>query len=342
MSVLPSPVPKGRFDNPFEAVLVGVKDLFVQKSNLRPLLDSDRLDGKTCLITGANSGIGFAVAVEYARRGARVIMACRSGIPEAGEKVKAMSGSDQVEMMKVDMSNFHSIHRLADQLRNRQIRLDVLVENAAVVPAFARKTVNGLEEMFAVNYLSKFIFINRLLQDGTIPNAAFAQNALPDGAPRPRVLVVTSHSHRNATPIQLDKLGVFDEYNPGKSIKLYGYYKLVLNTFAMELSRRLNRGGQTDVGIFPLCPGPVRSNIIRDAPPMLKFALSPVYHLFFQSPEKAAAPLVYLGAAPELEGATDRYLHMMTEKRMDEKAYDPEMGRLLWARTEEIIRGVEM
>ncbi|MBK7408880.1 MAG: SDR family NAD(P)-dependent oxidoreductase [Saprospirales bacterium] len=282
---------KGRFDNPLEAVLVGVKELFMRQTNLRPIQDSDRLDGKTALITGANSGIGFAVAVEYARRGAHVIMACRSGIPGAGEKVKKLSGSDQVEMVKMDVSSLHSIYQLTKQLKDRKIQLDVVVENAGVTPPFARKTIHGLEEMFAVNYLSKFIFINRLLQDGTIPNALYAGNSRPVGESRPRILFTSSDSHRNASSIEFEKLGVYEDYNPTKAIKLYGYYKLVLNTFAVELSKRLNPNGTVDVSVFPLCPGAVRTNIIRDAPPLLKFALGGVFYLFFNHPKKPPAPL---------------------------------------------------
>lgn len=331
---------KGRFDNPIEAVLVGVKELFTRQNNLRPILDTDRLDGKTALITGANSGIGFAVAVEYARRGAHVIMACRGGIPEAGEKVKKLSGSDKVDMMKVDMTNVHSIYQLTKQLKDRKIKLDVVVDNAGVTPPFARKTIHGLEEMFAVNYLSKYVFINRLLQDGTIPNAYFAGNPLPDGQPRPRILFTSSDSHRNASPIDTEKLGIYEDYNPTKAIKLYGYYKLVLNTYAVELSRRLNPNGRIDVGVYPLCPGAVRTNIIRDAPPLLKFALGGIFYVLFQSPEKATGPFVYLGAGPEVEGSTCRYLHMMAEKEMDEKVYDAEAGKKLWDRSEEILDGL--
>lgn len=331
---------KGRFDNPIEAVLVGVKELFNRQTNLRPIQDSDRLDGKTTLITGANSGIGFAVAVEYARRGAHVIMACRGGIPQAGDKVRKLSGSDKVEMIRVDLTSLDSIYGLTDQLKQRNLQLDVVVDNAGVTPPFARKTVHGLEEMFAVIYLSKFIFINRLLRDGTIPNEVYAGNALPQGAPRPRILFTSSDSHRNATPIEFERLGVYEDYNPTKAIKLYGYYKLVLNTYAAELSRRLNPNGAVDVSVFPLCPGAVRTNIIRDAPAFLKLVLGGVFYLFFQSPEKATGPFVYLGAGPEVEGSTCRYLHMMAEKQMDEKAYDPEAGRMLWERSEEIMDSI--
>ena len=89
---------KGRFTNPVSASLAGIRD-FLAKQELAPRLsDSDCADGLTVLITGANSGLGFALAVEFARRRAKVIMAGRSHIPGAGEKVKQLSGSASVEM----------------------------------------------------------------------------------------------------------------------------------------------------------------------------------------------------------------------------------------------------
>lgn len=333
-------MPQGRFKNPVEAVLTGIKDFAGRKSNVRPLNEHDRLDGKYCMVTGANSGVGFAIAVEFASRGANLIMACRSGIPEAGEKVKAFSGSEKVEMLFVDLSDIDSIHALADQLKAKQIELDIVVCNAGVATPKARKTKQGFDEIFMVNYLSKFILLNRLLYDGVIPNAKYGKNSRM-GETKPRIIFTSSDSHRNASAIDFDELGIFKPYGVNGSISRYSYYKLVLNTFATELSRRLNPHGNIDVSVHAACPGPVNTNIIRDAGPLLKVFLKFIFRFFFQSPEKAAPPLVYLAAAKELEGKTNLYLHMMTHRRMDEKVYEEEAGRRLWERSEEILKGVD-
>ena len=129
------------------------------------LKDEETLTGRTVLITGASSGLGFEAAVQLARRGAHVLMACRSGIPEKGELVRKLSGNPHVEMFQVDLSDIESIIRLADTLKKSSLKLDVLICNAAVVPLKSRKTRQGLEEMFMVNYLAKYLFVRLLLEN---------------------------------------------------------------------------------------------------------------------------------------------------------------------------------
>jgi len=325
----------GRFRNPVEAVLVGVLEFIRRKNNIRPLQESDRLDGRNCLITGASSGVGYALAVQLARRGARLFLACRSGIPQVGEQITALTGNDQIEMLHVDLADLRSVHQLCDTLRDRGIRLDVVHCNAGVTPPRARRTPQGLDEMFVVNYLATFLLLNRLLYEGVIPNERFAGR--PNiSAPRPRIIITSSDSHRNASAIDFDELGVFRDYGVRGSINNYSYFKLVLNTFATELSRRLKTGDEVDVSVHTVCPGPVNSNIIRDAPPILRSFMRFIFTFFFQTPAKAAPPLVYLACAPEVEGETNVYLHMMARKRMDEKVYDEEAGNRLWKKSEEI------
>src|SRR6056297_3148155 len=100
----------GRFDNPVVATMTGISDLFKKQKLSDRLSDRDRIDGKTCIVTGANSGLGYALAVDLARRGGNVIMACRRQIPEAGEKVRQASGSDHVRMIHLDLGEIKSVH----------------------------------------------------------------------------------------------------------------------------------------------------------------------------------------------------------------------------------------
>jgi len=118
------------------------------------------------------------------------------------------------------------------------------------------------------------------------------------------------------------------------------YFKLVLNTFACELARRLAPGGAIDVPVHVMCPGPVNSEIVRDAPLALKAVLKLVFSVAFRSPEVAARPAVYMCVSPAFERETNRYLHMFNPRRMDEKCYDEAEGARLWQRAEQLCREV--
>jgi NAD(P)-dependent dehydrogenase (short-subunit alcohol dehydrogenase family) len=330
---------KRTHSNPVTAVLSGLLDQRSKDPKVARVPHGVRLDGRTCLVTGANSGLGKAIAIRLAARGAHVIMACRSGIPEAGQDVRAASGSDKVEMIEVDLSDFDSMTAFCDQLRDQNVTLDVAVFNAGVVPVISRQSKHGLELMFAVNFLAKFVLLNRLLHDGVIPNAVFGHNSRAEDPPR--VIFVSSETHRSSIPIDFDTFGEPVEYGVSDGVKYYGLSKLHLTTYFQELSRRLNPGGNgdnPDVCVHALCPGAINSNMAREAPTWLKPILKPVMALFFQSPEKASVPVDYLVASSEMGGKTGEYMHMLRIKDPSEASMDLENGALLWGKTEELLR----
>ena len=325
---------KGNYDSPLSATMKGISDLFKKQEKAGELVDTDRLGGKTVMITGASSGLGYATALDLAKRGAQVIMACRSGIPEKGEQIKKLSGSAEIEMIHVDVSDFDSIKNLVNQLEKRNIKLDILICNAAIVPRISRKTKQGLEEMFVVNYLAKYILI-RLLWEKQLFNL--------NEAVIPRIIIVSSESHRNPKDYRWDEFGDYQDYGINKTVELYGYYKLLLTTLVNELARRLNDGSETKVSVFSLCPGPINSNIAREAPIVFQPLLKLVFSIFFKSPRKAAEPVVYLAASKEQEGKALDYLFMWERKDMDEKTCSSDNGMKLWKLSEELLKslGVE-
>jgi NAD(P)-dependent dehydrogenase (short-subunit alcohol dehydrogenase family) len=266
-------------------------------------------------------------------------MACRSGIPEAGEEVRAQSGGGSVEMMHVDLSEFDSMAAFCDQLRDRKLTLDVAVFNAGVVPVTSRTNKHGLDLMFAVNFLAKFVVLHRLLGDGVIPNEVYGHNSRAEDPPR--LIFISSETHRSSIPIEFDTFGEPIEYGVTDGVKYYGLSKLHLTTFFHELSRRLNpggSGGNPDVCVHALCPGAVNSNMAREAPSWLKPVLKPVMALFFQSPEKASIPVDYLVASDEMGEKTGEYMHMMRFKESSQASMDPDKGALLWNKTEALLR----
>jgi NAD(P)-dependent dehydrogenase (short-subunit alcohol dehydrogenase family) len=329
----------GRFDNPVVATMTGILDLFRKQKLSERLSDQDRIDGKTCIVTGANSGLGYALAVDLAKRGGNVIMACRSQIPEAGEKVKQASGSENVLMLRLDLGDIASVHAFCSTLKEEKVRCDLLILNAGVATPKARKTSSGLDEIFQVNYLANFILLHLMLRNGTLPNHTCSGNRRADD-PVPRVVFISSDSHQGSSAIDYDEFGKFFEYGIKKGMNNYSYYKLVLNTMAVEFSRRINRTG-TDVSMNVICPGPVNTNIIRSAPGVVRIILRGIFSITFQSPEKAAKAVVYMAISPDYEGKTGEYLHMFNIKKMDPKVYDETEGRKLWEYSAEVWRGID-
>ncbi len=310
--------------NPISATLSGLFDISRGARNVMSLQIDERIDGKVALVTGANRGLGKAIAVQLAARGAKVIMACRSGIPEAGEEVKRETGSQEVEMRALELADLRSITTFCDGLARDGVRLDLVVLNAGVVPREARPTEQGFELMFGVNYLANVLLIERLLAKGLIATSRSTQ---------PRIVFVSSESHRDAGPIDLVKLGRFEPFGAMAGMKVYGYSKLLLNTYAAELARRL----ETKVSVFSCCPGAVNTDIAREAPDWVKPLLGRVMDRFFRAPETAAEPVLYLCCARTLEGTTGKYLHVMQEKPAATESLDPKLSALLFRESEALI-----
>ncbi len=326
------------YSNPVLATLNGIADLFRHKEPIGEIRDSDRLDGLTCLVTGANSGLGKAIAIDLAKRGGHVIMACRSGIPEAGTEVKALSGSDKVDMVKLDLADIDAIHACCAELKQRDLKLDRVVLNAGLVPQKPLKTRQGYEMMFGVHALGNRALVQQLLHDGTIRNSRFAAEPNVIAGKIPRIVFVSSETHRSGTPIDLNTLGQPVAYSAMGSIAQYGHSKLVMTNYAVELSRRLNGQDAVEVSVHALCPGPINSNIAREAPRAFKPLLKAVMGMLFASPEKAARPAIYLSSSPDIEGQTGLYLHLMVRKDAAQQALDPQLGEAVWTQLEHMTQ----
>lgn len=318
------------------ATVTAVLDTFEKHELLSPLRDSVRLDGKTALVTGANSGLGKAVAIDLARRGARVLMACRSGIPEAGQDVARESGSTNVEMLRVDLSDLESVVALTDLLAKRKETIDLLVCNAGLMPSKAQKTKQGFEVMFAVHYAANHVLVRRLLESGVIPNDVYARNGRR-GSAIPRIVFVSSETHRSSDGVDFERFGEYVDYGIKDGIAKYGDSKLVLCTLASALDERLRLPSGPSVAVHSLCPGPIDSGITRDAPKFLMPIIAPVMSTFFPSPADAAKAVVYLAAAPELSGDSGFYLHQMRRKAASALATSKANTEKLWSRGESLL-----
>lgn len=326
-------MPRGRFQSPVQGALTGVLELIRKTPEIRPLTEEDRLDGQTAMITGSTSGVGLAVAREFHRRGAHVIIVGRRGLDEARAHVAESGGGGEIYALKADLADLRDIDALVDTLSSQRLTLDVLVDNAGVASPRSVETPQGLEEMFTINVLAKAALLEQLLGREVLRVDAAASGS---DARVPRIIYTSSDSHQGAQAVEVESLGVDGNFNATGGIHRYSYYKLVLNTWATEVARRLAHPSLR-ASVHCVCPGPVNTNIIRDAPPALRTVLKGIFSLFFMAPERSTPPFVYFAAAEETRGTTNRYLHMRRPKRMDEKCYDAGAGAAVLERLEVLL-----
>ncbi len=186
------------------------------------------MQGKICLITGANSGIGKATALGLAHMGATVVMVCRDRVKgEAAQaEIKTKSGNNAVDLLLADLTSLQSVRQLAQDFKQRYAHLHVLINNAGVNVLRRRETVDGYEMTFAVNYLAPFLLTNLLL------------DVLKTNAPS-RIVNVSSGAHENAN-LNLDDLQAEQHYG---FMRVYGQSKLALIMFTYELARKMQGTG---------------------------------------------------------------------------------------------------
>jgi NAD(P)-dependent dehydrogenase (short-subunit alcohol dehydrogenase family) len=265
------------------------------------------LEGKTCLVTGASSGIGKETVMGLSRMGARTIMVCRNR--ERGESAKneiiRETGNPAVELLLCDLSSLAQVRKLADEVQSSYSALHVLVNNAGTVSLSGGTTVDGFETTLAVNYLAPFLLTNLLL------------GLVRAGSPS-RIINVSSVSHYGGK-VNLDQIA------SGRAGALMGAYsnsKLALVMFTYELARRLQGSGVT---VNCLHPGVVATRIWH-IPTFLTRS-------FMISASRGAETTLYLASSPEVEATTGRYFEKKKEKRSSAESYDEEEAKLLWDAT---------
>jgi NAD(P)-dependent dehydrogenase (short-subunit alcohol dehydrogenase family) len=325
-----------RFDGIVSATVHGIVDRLRDAAPPLALPPSDRLDGRTALVTGANRGLGLEVSKQLARRGAHVILACRSGVDEAMEAVRhaGAEGGGSASGVKLDLGDLASVDKLASDLAEDGVWLDVTVLNAAIVPDRARLSRDGFDDMFQVNYLATYYFVRRLIASRVTGSIAPADD--PDDRPTepfaPRLVFVSSESYRTARPIDWVRFAQPGTYSMREVVAEYGHTKLLLETFAAELARR-SKG----VSVHTCCPGAVATDIAREAPSWVKPMLDPAMRRFFKPVNEGATPVTWLSTSRSIEGRTGLYVHVKTQKERDPRADDARTGARLWEASEAVL-----
>ena len=272
------------------------------------------MNNKICMVTGANSGIGFATASELARRGATVIMVCRDrqkGL-EAQRQIRQAYGNDRVRLLLADLSLGASIRKAIEEFRNEHSKLHVLVNNAGGYFTDRYETSEGLELTFAVNHMGYFRLTTGLL------------DVLKASAPS-RIVNVASDAHRMAPFDFTDPQSATKKY---RGHRAYAQSKLANILFTRELSDRLAETGVTANAVHP---GMVNTSFARSNRKTVgNVAYRLLTSVFSIDAVKGAATSVYLATSPDVEKVSGAYFARSRPSEPSAAALDPEAARRLW------------
>ncbi|BES96503.1 Dehydrogenase [Nesidiocoris tenuis] len=266
------------------------------------------------------TGVGYETALDIARRGARVIMACRNleTAAKKREEIAEKTKNSNVVVKKLDLSSLKSVREFAADVNKNEARLDVLIHNAGMANTFEKNvTEDGLEVTMATNMYGPFLLTHLLI------------DLLKKSKPS-RIVVVAS---------ELYKLANVDLENPNpiNSLPAYLYYvsKRANIMFTLELAKKLEGTGIT---ANCLHPGMIDSGIWRNVPFPLNLPLQAIVKLFFKSPEKGAQTSVHLAVSEELDDINGKYYMDCREHSLSTTVQDAARAKRFWEICEETVK----
>ncbi|PNF13984.1 hypothetical protein B7P43_G08682 [Cryptotermes secundus] len=256
-----------------------------------------RLDGKTAIVTGSNTGIGKCTVLDFVKRGARVIMACRDmtkaeeAAREVRKQVEGVEGAGTVELVCLNLASLASVRQCAQELLQKLERIHLLVNNAGIMACPQGKTEDGFEMQFGVNHLGHFLFTCLLLP------------RIIRSAPA-RIVIVSSYAHEWGT-MNFEDLNLEQSYTPWKA---YCQSKLANVLFCKELGRMLQGTGVTT---YSLHPGAVKTELQRHVDDMYfkgaAILTRAFASMFFKTPEGGAQTSIYCSVDEKLASETGLY-----------------------------------
>jgi NAD(P)-dependent dehydrogenase (short-subunit alcohol dehydrogenase family) len=280
--------------------------------------------GRTAVITGANTGLGYETAAALAAKGAHVVLAVRNvDKGKAAAALIARNPDARVDVEELDLTSLDSIRAAADRLRSDHQSIDLLINNAGVMMTPKSTTKDGFELQFGTNHLGHFALTNLLL-DRLL------------AAPSSRIVTVSSNGHRFVNGIRFDDLQWDRDYG---RIRAYGQSKLANLMFTYELQRRLQ--GSTTIAVAAH-PGASNTELARNLPVAVR-AITTVLTPLTQGPAMGALPTLRAATDPGVLGGQYFGPDGFGEQRgypkivaSSEASHDTDAQRRLWAVSEEL------
>ncbi|CAJ1082644.1 retinol dehydrogenase 12%2C like [Xyrichtys novacula] len=272
---------------------------------------AEKLDGKTVIITGANTGIGKETAIDLAKRGARIIMACRSA--ERGQaavtEVIEGSGNQNVVYMKLDLADSKSIREFAEAVNKDEPKLNILINNAGVMVCPYGKTADGFEMQIGVNHMGHFLLTYLLI------------DLIKKSAPA-RIINVSSMAHSWGS-IKLDDINSEKSYDKKAA---YSQSKLANVLFTRSLAKRLDGTGVT---AYSLHPGVVQTDLWRHLNGPQQFIMKMVSP-FTKNSTQGAQTSIYCAVEPSLEKESGGYYSDCAPANCSAAGKDDVLAEKLW------------
>lgn len=282
--------------------------------------------GRTAIVTGANSGLGYDTAAALVDKGAQVVLAVRNLDKgnEAVDRIRKASPNAVVALQELDLSSLDSVRRAADELRAAHPRIDLLINNAGVMYVPSRETTkDGFEMQFGTNHLGHFA-LTGLLLDHLLS---------VDGS---RVVTVSSVGHRIMARIRFEDPHFETGYN---RVQAYGQSKLANLLFTYELQRRLKLKGAPTIAAAAH-PGFSDTELMRYIPISVP---NLVWRIFTQPADKGALPTLRAATDPGVQGGQYYGPDGVAELRGHPKvvassaqSHNEDIQRRLWTMSEEL------
>lgn len=273
------------------------------------------MEGKNCIVTGGNSGIGFETALALAMLGANVIILSRSQdkAEAAVKSIKAKSQNNHVDFILADLSSQKSIRDAAKYIRREFDKIDVLVNNAGTWFSSLELTEDGIERQFAVNHMAYFLLTHELLVSLVKSDDA-------------RVICVGSDSHFHGK-MNFDDLSLGKKYH---GIKAYAQSKLANALFVYELDRQLKGRSIHNISINCVQPGLVKTDIGLKHTISLHGLAWRIRRMGGVSPAKGAETSIYLASSNQIKSESGKYWDKCKPKPSSKRSYDTNDAAKLW------------
>ncbi|XP_049312011.1 retinol dehydrogenase 12-like [Bactrocera dorsalis] len=282
----------------------------------------NRIDDKVVIITGCNGGIGKEIALELARRGARIYMACRDAARCEATRLDIIdrTGNQQIYNRTLDLASLESVRQFAARFNAEEQRLDILVNNAGVMTMQRSLTADGFEYQFGVNHLGHFLLTNLLLE------------RLKAAAPS-RVVVMSSVMHLFG---RINKDDLNSELRYSKIFGAYSNSKLANILFMRKLAKILDG---TSVTVNCCNPGMVYTKLMfnNQKPAWLWDIIYKLYGLVARTPRAGAQTALRLALDPSLERSTGSYYSYYIRWPLPPWATDKKMADWLWRESERLV-----